>query len=63
MLEPLDALRHRRARAAGDQDMAGGDLAAIGKPRLMGVDDGRPLFDQLGAGPRQIVAISSRRAG
>src|ERR1700684_1478963 len=37
--------------------MASGDRVAIGKPDTMGVDDGRPLFNELGAGPRQILAV------
>ena len=57
VLEPFDASRHYGARAGGDKDMASGDLAPVGKSHPVRVDDGRPLFDQFGAGPRQILAI------
>ena len=63
MLEPLDAGRRHRTRTAGDEDMASGDLAPVGKPHPVRVDDGRPLFDQFGAGPRQILRDRRRRAG
>jgi hypothetical protein len=37
--------------------MASGDLASVGESHPVGVEDGRPLFDQFGSGPRQILAV------
>src|SRR5580700_9446806 len=45
ILNSLDPGWRHRARAAGDKDMARGDLASVGKPHTVRVDDGRPLFD------------------